>query len=423
MGEEQVHRIEDLSVAFISLVEAPANQRSLLVKSAAQGQTVFERQVVITKQDAARRMAYGLVLVPDEVDDWKDTISKEEIEKAAYAFMRSGATTQIDADHDREAAKGFVAESWIVREGDSLFPEEPPGAWAVGVKVIDDEVWSRVESGELTGFSVMGLARREPVEENAADEDVLMGKSSGGLAAQFIRAVKKGLFGGDGASAAPSAPASSVVEKMDDDTAAGSEPVSKSDDEEDTMEKQGFAGFVEPLVKQLPETIKKEPSTFRTELGKELLYNGTYALRSAISEAIDSDEVDTMEGVQAAIDDFGAWLLSLLGFDDAGDAPDTSGQAMVTASEPGADEAEPDSEVAEPASEEAVSKSEEPEEDPDPSGQDMAAVVAAAVEKALGPVSARIETLEKATPGRRTLLGEDAPVKKEKGFKGLPLRI
>ena len=131
MAQDQVHRLEDLSVAFISLVEAPANQRSLLVKSASADQQVFERQVVIVKQDAARRIAYGLVLVPDEVDDWNDTISPDEIEKAAYHFMRSGATTQIDTDHDRDAAKGYVAESWIVREGDALFPEEMPGAWRV----------------------------------------------------------------------------------------------------------------------------------------------------------------------------------------------------------------------------------------------------------------------------------------------------
>ena len=393
-------------MAFISLVEAPANQRSLLVKSALEDQHVFERQVMIVKQDAARRMAYGLVLVPDEVDDWQDTISKEEIEKAAYAFMRSGATTQIDADHDREAAKGFVAESWIIRESDPLFPEETPGAWAVGVKVTDEAVWSRVESGALTGFSVMGLARRELVEDEATEEEDVpdksgqapMKKSSGGLAAQFIQAVKKGLFGG-GAEALDTS-GQAVVD---------SEPISKSDDGEEEMEKQGFAGFVEPLVKQLPESVKKEPSTFRTELGKELLYNGTYALRSAISEAIDSDEVDTMEGVQAAIDDFGAWLLSLLDFDNAGDV-------MVAASEPGVEASEEEAETAE----EPVSKS---DDEPTVDDSELGATVAAAVEKALGPVTARLETLEKATPGRQTLLGDDEPVKKEKGFKGLPLRI
>ena len=39
--------------------------------------------------------------------------------------------------------------------------------------------------------------------------------------------------------------------------------------------------------------VEKESSTFRTELGKELLWNGTSALRSAIFEALDSDGIDT----------------------------------------------------------------------------------------------------------------------------------
>ena len=217
MAQDQVHRIEDLSVAFISLVEAPANQRSLLVKSASADQQVFERQVVIAKQDVARRMAYGLVLVPDEIDGWNDTIAPGEIEKAAYNFMRSGATTQIDADHDRDAAKGYVAESWIVRQKDPLFPEETPGAWAVGVKVTDDEVWARVESGDLTGFSVLGLARREPVEPTGGQEDLVMEKKGlGSLAEQFIEKIRRGLLGagpdrsggaGDGAVKEPAPPA------------------------------------------------------------------------------------------------------------------------------------------------------------------------------------------------------------------------
>jgi len=52
-----------------------------------------------------------------------------------------GRTQQIDADHDGEVKKGFVAESWIVRQGDPLFAEEPEGAWVVGIKVIDEATW------------------------------------------------------------------------------------------------------------------------------------------------------------------------------------------------------------------------------------------------------------------------------------------
>ncbi len=45
------------------------------------------------------------------------------------------------------------------------------------------------------------------------------------------------------------------------------------------------------------------------------------------------------------------------------------------------------------------------------------------LQEATAPLLERIGVLEKATPGRQTLLGEDKEVKKEKGFKGLPLRI
>ena len=59
----------------------------------------------------------------------------------------AGRSQQVDSNHDGEAGKGFVAESWLVRVGDSLFAEEPEGAWAVGIKVVDAETWSRVEKG------------------------------------------------------------------------------------------------------------------------------------------------------------------------------------------------------------------------------------------------------------------------------------
>jgi len=81
-----------LTVHFISLVESPANKRQFLVKQAAleDGVEVVEKTVRIVKSDTKRRVAYGIVLAPDEIDDEQDTISKEEIEKAAYAFMQAG---------------------------------------------------------------------------------------------------------------------------------------------------------------------------------------------------------------------------------------------------------------------------------------------------------------------------------------------
>ena len=305
------------------------------------------------------------------------------------------------------------------------------------MKVTDEAVWKRVESGELTGFSVMGLARREPVED--IEEDLVMEKKGlGGLAEEFIEKIKRGLLGagGEGHVAETAPPA--VVEKeevldtlardetgeADSENDAEAAEISTSEPEADDRSAgeevmstiKGFTGHVEPLVKHLPDAVEKGPSTFRTELGKELLWNGTSALRSAIFEAIDSDAIDTMEGVQAAIDDFAKWLLNLLGF--------TSTDEVVAAAEP-ADGAEPTASAEDVAGDEPVEKSElEPESKGlgIPGREVVEAAIAAAMQEATAPLLERIGVLEKATPGRQTLLGEDKEIKKEKGFKGLPLR-
>ena len=49
---------------------------------------------IVEKRDSNWRMAYGIVLTPGEVDDEQDIISKEEIEKAAYAFMQLGGASK-----------------------------------------------------------------------------------------------------------------------------------------------------------------------------------------------------------------------------------------------------------------------------------------------------------------------------------------
>ncbi len=164
-------RLRDIRVHFLSLVPAAANQRTVLVKSASRsGCVVLEKALRIEKTDAARKTVYGVVYAPDETDTEGDTVSAEEIRRAAYAFMREGRTGQIDSDHDGQAGKGYVAESWIVRAGDPLFPDEPPGTWAVGVNVTDAATWQRIERGELRGLSMAGLARPEPLTEKGASE-------------------------------------------------------------------------------------------------------------------------------------------------------------------------------------------------------------------------------------------------------------
>ncbi len=149
-------KLADLSVQFISLVKRPANGRGVVLKCAAGG-----RAVRLTKADGKMHRLYGIVYAPDEVDAQGDWTDAETIRKAADEWMRAGRAMQVDQEHDFQPVAAFVAESWLVRAGDPLFPAEREGAWAVGIQIEDAALWAQIEAGEVEGLSLAGTARTE----------------------------------------------------------------------------------------------------------------------------------------------------------------------------------------------------------------------------------------------------------------------
>ncbi|MEG1913343.1 MAG: XkdF-like putative serine protease domain-containing protein [Cloacibacillus sp.] len=152
--------LKDMQITFLSLVPKGANKKKIIWKSAADDKVgeAVEREVKLTKINDEQRMVYGVVYSPDQVDTQGDFAKADEIKKAAYGFMKSALTTNIDANHDFDAKDAYVAESWLTKGVDSLFEKEPEGSWAVGIKVESDELWNQVKKGELAGISMAGRA-------------------------------------------------------------------------------------------------------------------------------------------------------------------------------------------------------------------------------------------------------------------------
>ncbi|MFS4437855.1 XkdF-like putative serine protease domain-containing protein [Paracoccaceae bacterium GXU_MW_L88] len=148
--------LTDLTVDFISLVKKPATGKSLTLKDANAARV---EPFKIEKADDERMVAYGIVYAPDQVDSHGDSADETTIRRAAYAFMREGRLKNIDTEHSFRNEVAFIAESWLVRKGDELFPDEPEGSWAVGIQIGDPDLWKQVKSGELTGISLAGTAR------------------------------------------------------------------------------------------------------------------------------------------------------------------------------------------------------------------------------------------------------------------------
>jgi len=119
------------------------------------------KQVQFRKADDEKRLVYGVVMEPEEVDTQGDTTSAEEIELACHRFMLN--RQRLDLNHQREIEKqeAAIVECYIAPVAMD-FPggTVKPGSWLMVTKIYDDEMWTKVKAGELGGYSIRGRGVR-----------------------------------------------------------------------------------------------------------------------------------------------------------------------------------------------------------------------------------------------------------------------
>ena len=150
------------------------------------------RQLIIKSDE--ERLVYGEVYIPLDVDSQEEAMTAEEIRKMAHAFLEKGLIEKIDVNHNKEDSGCVVVESFIARKDDpDGFIE---GAWVLVTRVIPDELWEKVKSGELNGYSFHGSGQSVtldaevdmPVYGNGDTEESLDGPlppHSHGLSVKF----------------------------------------------------------------------------------------------------------------------------------------------------------------------------------------------------------------------------------------------
>ena len=106
--------------------------------------------VVMKTADAVHKVVFGEVYTPEHVDTYDETITKEDIQAAAWGFISSGRYLKIDVQHDNNLYGAVVVESYIARGNDPDFTE---GSWVLGVK-LTDELWDKMQAGEINGYSL-----------------------------------------------------------------------------------------------------------------------------------------------------------------------------------------------------------------------------------------------------------------------------
>ena len=128
-----------------------------------------------------KHLCFGAILVPDkeiyrndDSGEYTITFSKESIEKMSQDYLKFKRQDNVTLQHNEVADNVVLVESWIKTDMQKdksvalgLNPELPVGTWFGGFKVNDVDVWERVKSGELKGFSVEAILEANELNFNA----------------------------------------------------------------------------------------------------------------------------------------------------------------------------------------------------------------------------------------------------------------
>jgi hypothetical protein len=112
----------------------------------------------------------GAAMIPDKPifrrdEDGKEyniTFSKQTVQAIALKFFKkkfqSNANIQHDPTQKKDGVTFFLSFIKDTSKGMvGLAGEYPEGTWFLGAKVDNEEVWAKVKSGEIKGFSVEGM--------------------------------------------------------------------------------------------------------------------------------------------------------------------------------------------------------------------------------------------------------------------------
>lgn len=182
----------DVKISFISLVDKPANKRTFLITKG--DDKLLECRIL--KADNDRHVITSVVYEPMKKDAHDNFMTADQIEKAAHWFLKNG--NKVDFQHDFNQAEGCaIVESYIAPD-DMEIGGEPvaKGTWVASIEVQNDDIWDKVQKGEITGFSMGGIGKYAEEETDLDDVDKSERKGILGRLAKMlgIDTVEKGEF-------------------------------------------------------------------------------------------------------------------------------------------------------------------------------------------------------------------------------------
>lgn len=157
-----VRKLKNVVVTHVSYVDRGANKKQFFLTKSLENPTIEKNVKILVNKEDAKQLVYGVVYEPNVPDAHNDMMDAEEIEKAAHRFLAD--YRNIDKQHDFQSGYGEVVESYIAPQDFEIGGEViKKGSWVLVTKA-NDETWEAIKRGEITGYSMAGIAEVEEVE-------------------------------------------------------------------------------------------------------------------------------------------------------------------------------------------------------------------------------------------------------------------
>ena len=151
-----------LGCSKISLVENPAVEEFFLKFS--KDEQEKEHKSFYFKDDS-KRIITGIAMRADypiyrnqDGQEFYVQFSKDTIDKMMQKFMKEQRLFDISLDHNQDVRDCYLIESFIINKERGICPNEfldvEDGSWIISVKIENQDVWDKICSGEVNGFSI-----------------------------------------------------------------------------------------------------------------------------------------------------------------------------------------------------------------------------------------------------------------------------
>ena len=151
----------EVEVSFVALVDKPAIEKNFLAFNKALQFAINEEKRIIS---GPAMIANQLIYRKDANGEYNVFFSPETIREIAIKFFKKDYQKNINLFHDPNLSldgvtifESFVSDAERGISPMKGFEDSPDGTWFISAKVENDEVWNKIKSGEVKGFSVEGI--------------------------------------------------------------------------------------------------------------------------------------------------------------------------------------------------------------------------------------------------------------------------